>query len=388
MVKQKYTKTSRKKKITPKSRWNRLHILIMTLIFGFVGTAALLIANAQTGDVNSRGALLDQRVGFGRNVTGGNAGPTVHVTSPSDSGPGSLREALTSANPAWIVFDGDYTIKLDTAIRVTSNKTIDGRGRKVIITAPGKTGLILENVSNVIVENLIMTEFGTGVHTVTDTDDAISINASDGIWLDHLDLSRAGDKTIGVTGGTTNMTVSWNRFHDQEQNLQLGAQATGDKDVNQLVTVHHNFFDVGGYRKPVLSFGKAHAYNNYILAWTAYGSRSERYAQLYLENNIYEADVNKAATKFVPGDDGCNDKNTACDKTPGYIKAVGNIELNGAVIRQNEPQLVFSPSEHYPYFAQTADEALKNDLKNKSGWQPTAKILDCTKRPNRKACQK
>jgi pectate lyase len=361
---------------------------IVAFVFGIIGCIYLISSYALTVDVNSKSTLLSQRVGFGRNVTGGETGPVVHVTNADDSGPGSLRAAVSGNNPVWVVFDGDYTITLKSAIPIGSNKTIDGRGRKVTINGLGQTGFVINNVSNIIIENIIMSTFGTGLHSSSNTHDAISINASNNIWLDHLDLSKASDKLIGSTGGTTDMTISWTHFHDQEQNVQLGAQATGDKDVNQRVTLHHNYFDAGGYRKPVMSFGKVHAYNNYISKWTAYGSRAERTGQLYIESNIYEAADNKAATKFLPADDGCNDKGTLCDSRPGYIKSIGNLTLNAARIEQNQPELVFTPSEFYPYTADLANDSLKNEIISKVGWQSFSRQIDCSKRPNRKACLK
>jgi hypothetical protein len=43
-------------------------------------------------------------------------------------------------NPRWIVSDGDYNIELDTGLMLDNNKTIDGRGRGVLIQAPDDDG--------------------------------------------------------------------------------------------------------------------------------------------------------------------------------------------------------------------------------------------------------
>jgi hypothetical protein len=81
----------------------------------------------------SVGDLLGERAGFAADVTGGLNGEVYHVTSLSDSGPGSLRAALESSKKLWIVFDVNGTIWLESPIYVQSDKTVDGRGAQVII---------------------------------------------------------------------------------------------------------------------------------------------------------------------------------------------------------------------------------------------------------------
>ncbi|MGI9079249.1 MAG: pectate lyase family protein [Acidimicrobiales bacterium] len=318
-------------------------------------------------------SLLAGRVGFGRNTVGGDGGPVVHVTTAADDGAGSLRAAVAGTDPRWIVFDGDYTIQSSHGILVGSNKTIDGRGRRVTLTAPNQDGLVLNGSHNVIIENLIAHDFGDTTKTKSNNPfDAIRLDkASTDIWIDHSDLSRAGDKLIAVDGGTTNVTVSWNRFHDQEQVIQIGNQTNSGPDTNQTLTIHHNFFDATGYRNPVISHGRAHVFNNYLADWQTYGMRSERSAQLYSEDNIFEAGANRKATQVKPGGNGCNDKKTLCDSTPGALKSVGDLALNGADIETNQPDSVFDPHQDYPYKADTADETLKQAVAAQAGWLPS-----------------
>lgn len=331
---------------------------------GFVPGAA--------GQVAPNKALLATRVGFGAAVTGGSGGEVVHVTTVADDGPGSLRAATAGNDPRWIVFDGDYTISLTHGIAVGSNKTLDGRGRKVTLTGHGQYGLVLTNSQNVIVENMILRDFGDVARTmVNDPFDAIHVEHSSGVWIDHCDLSTAGDKLISIDAGTTSTTVSWNRFHDQEQVFQIGNQTTRVADATQTVTIHHNFFDRTGYRNPVISYGKVHDFNNYLLAWKTYGMRAERHGQLYSESNIFEAGDNLNATKVQPGGNGCNDKKTRCDDTPGLLRSVNDLSLNGAKIITSQPDEVFDPHAFYAYKADRADEALKSAITSQAGWRPS-----------------
>ena len=65
--------------------------------------------------------------GFGAVTQGGEGGKTIVVTNLSDSGPGSLREALAAQEPRTIEFAVEGVIELESRIRVTSGQvTIDG----------------------------------------------------------------------------------------------------------------------------------------------------------------------------------------------------------------------------------------------------------------------
>src|SRR5690606_6114515 len=93
--------------------------------------------------------------------------PTV-VTNTNDSGPGSLRDALSQGN-RWITFDKtafppnqERVITLTSGIQLPSNITIDGRGSQVRVT--GTSGFTL-NIgrydstcnapqSNIIIHNI------------------------------------------------------------------------------------------------------------------------------------------------------------------------------------------------------------------------------------------
>jgi pectate lyase len=303
--------------------------------------------------------VLASRVGFGGGVSGGAGGAVVHVSSDADSGPGSLRAALAGDTARWVVFDRDLTIRLSSGIAVGSNKTIDGRGHDVELTAPGQDGLDLVGVHNVIVESLTLHDFGDVTKTAdNDTPDAIHLDHAEGVWIDHDDLSMAGDKLIAVSNGSSGITVSWNHFHDQEQVFQVGNQATAAADAVQTVTVHHNFFDHTGYRNPVIAYGRAHVYDNYYLDWKTYAVRSQRAAQLYLQNNVFAAGDNRRASITTTGGDGCNDQKTHCDDRPGDLKAVGNLLLGNAKIKQNAPTAVVAPSSFYRYTAEAATTAL------------------------------
>src|SRR6185295_19377387 len=76
-------------------------------------------------DVNS---LMARREGFARGAKGGLNGDVYVVSTLSNSGPGSLREALKLGIPLWIVFKVSGEIAVESRLpKVPSHTTIDGR---------------------------------------------------------------------------------------------------------------------------------------------------------------------------------------------------------------------------------------------------------------------
>jgi pectate lyase len=313
-------------------------------------------------------ALLAQREGFGAKTSGGAGGRVRHVTSSANSGRGSLRTALRGSGPVWIRFDRNMKIHLRSGLVVGDNVTIDGRGHRVTLTGHGTDGLLLVHDRNVIIENLVLHNFGNTARTAeNDTPDAVHVDDAHRVWIDHCDLSMAGDKLISIDDGASKITVSWNRFHDQEQTFQIGDQATGRATRKTWVTIDHNYFDATGYRNPLVMYGKAHLYNNYVRNWGLFGARVQTVGQMYVENNVFRARHDVRATMVTANGNGCNDAHTRCDARSGYLRASGNLLRNGARLQINRPGKVFVPSHYYRYHADPATPALARRIREKAG---------------------
>jgi len=97
---------------------------------------------------------------------------TIRVTSENNTGPGSLSDAISTAEAAIeenirIVFDGDMTIKLDKSIPIKRSITIDGEKNQIEIQSPayyrifdiGFEGTI---TNPIILKNLTLTGGGGG----------------------------------------------------------------------------------------------------------------------------------------------------------------------------------------------------------------------------------
>jgi pectate lyase len=191
--------------------------------------------------------------------------------------------------------DGGATNKQQ--VKVASNKTIVGLGDNSGFTGGG---LFIDAARNVIVRNLkISGAFQT---------DAITIQASNNVWVDHCDLScdpdpalmKMCDGLVDVTHASDLVTVSWTYYHDHDASgLVGGSDNNGAEDMGHLtVTYHHNFFQ-NVFSGPRLRFGLVHLFNNYFLTIGDYAIGSTCGAQAYIERNVFEGVMNSPITTMV-----------------------------------------------------------------------------------------
>jgi pectate lyase len=252
-------------------------------------------------------SLLQQRQGYGAKATGGLGGRFVEVTSDKDAGPGTLRAALKHAKgPTWIRFASDMTIVLDSQLRVPSNITIDGRGRQVTLI---DDGLGIYRSRNVIVTHLTIDG------RLSRLTQAVNVaNGSQDVWVDHLDLSRFSDRLLNVKNGSTDVTVSWTKFHDSNKVMLLNNITSSnlfknyERDSIARVTLHHNYFLNTVQRNPRAQFGTFHLFNNLVENWDFYGMSFSLAARALVEGNMFSNVSRRNCTepKFFPTVEGIN----------------------------------------------------------------------------------
>jgi len=306
-------------------------VVLSVLVIVGAEISAVSPATAAPKKTATSSTLLTQRVGFGAAVTGGAAASPVKVTDcgddPATPRRGSLRALLAIPGARYVKWGTSCTTHLKAPLRVPSDTTLDGSEQAVTLTGLNGDygGLIVDHVSNVIIHNLTITAFGSpALRQFNDRPDGIAVFASSGVWIDHNTMSDIGDKQVSVEGGTTDVTVSWNRFVGDAYNaqyFQIGTQFDGaTTDAVQNVTAHHNFYDGPGYRAPSIAYGTLHQFNDVVERWVAYGVRCQRLAQCYLENDVFAATGEGGglvAVKYKPSGDGCNDSGSRCDSTWG-----------------------------------------------------------------------
>jgi pectate lyase len=239
--------------------------------------------------------------GFGATTPGGSGQPIYRVTNLNDSGPGSLRDAVSQGSRS-VVFDVAGTIVLSDEIVIRSAfLTIDG------FTAPSP-GITLDNYGLII--------RGTGGHDVIVRGIRIRNAAVDGIWItdaaynvviDHVSVHGSADGNLDITrAGTRDITVSWSIF----------AEPTGEENNSLLaseqsrVTLHHNIFVAADQRNPQVTYDDSSARkqdtnttldmrNNIIWGWGSYGTRIRYGARANVVNNYYDSDGGSGADALI-----------------------------------------------------------------------------------------
>lgn len=202
--------------------------MLLTITYIIVTTLAVI--------TRTIALAFDGAVGFGAIATGGNDGIVVHVTTLADSGKGSLREAVSGRNRN-IVFDISGYIKLESAIALSSDLTINGT------SAPGNgIGLMGAEVSasgqsNIIILNLRMRQ---GTLDLNRGQSAFNMGHASNVIMDHCSIEYGQWDSIDAVGAV-NITVS-NSIIALPIGQQFGAHVeTGPSTFyrNLWVSVHN-----------------------------------------------------------------------------------------------------------------------------------------------------
>ena len=276
--------------------------------------------------------------GFGSETPGGAGKPVFRVTTLNDSGPGSLRDALSS---------GDRCIVFDVAGDITLRKQVYTQGAFVTVDgfsapSPGITvrdyGIAVwgtRGAHDVILRGLRFRNPGqnscAGGRGCYD-----GIQIKEGAFrvvIDHVSSDRAADGAIDITGAngniTRDVTVQWSIFSGT-QNQSLVHRAT-------RISMHHNLFIGGQNRNPQADWDASLATtppdtvldfrNNLVWDFSAYGTLIRRNATANVVGNYYFAPVRKTGDRALVVD------------RQGRAHAAGNHSGNGADVdaRGTEP---------------------------------------------------
>ncbi|MFJ9835927.1 polysaccharide lyase family 1 protein [Streptomyces sp. NPDC101169] len=295
---------------------------------GAATAAVALAATAVLALPQAAGAADTAPVGFGAGTTGGGGATPVTVSTPD-----AFKAAVAGGSAKVVKVNG--LISLSGQIDIGSNTTVLGVGSSSGFTGGG---LRLKKVTNVVVRNLNLSK---AVKT-----DAITVQASTKVWIDHNTLSSDRDHgkdyydgLVDITHGSDYVTVSWNTFKDHYKGSLVGhSDSNASEDTGHLrVTYHHNWFDNVNSRIPSLRFGTGHFYDNYVVgAETAVHSRMG--AQMLVENNVFR-DTAVAVTTSRDSD------------VDGYANLRGN-DLGGAATEISRTGTFTSPP--YGYTAEPA----------------------------------
>ena len=278
------------------------------------------------------GAAESSPVGFGAGTTGGGSATATTVSTLS-----AFKSAVSGSTAKVVKVSG--LISLSGQVDIGSNTTVLGVGSSSGFTGGG---LRLKKVSNVVIRNLNLSK---AVKT-----DAITVQASTKVWIDHNSLSSDRDHgkdyydgLVDITHASDHVTVSWNTFKDHYKGSLVGhSDNNAGEDTGHLrVTYHHNWFNNVNSRIPSLRFGTGHFYNKYVVgAETAVHSRMG--AQMFVQNNVFR-DTQVAVTTNRDSDE------------DGYANLSGN-DLGGAATEISRVGTFTSPP--YSYSAEPASSVV------------------------------
>ncbi len=177
--------------------------------------------------------------GYGAVTQGALSSPTGYttyrVTSLANSGPGTLRDAVSQGS-RLVVFDVGGVIRLTSDLNIfASYLTIDGSTAPapgITIEQPGAVDTVIygrsggRTVHDVIIRHLRMDGLSPGV--ATGEGDLWGMDGEDGdvynVILDHITAVATKDGAFDIYGRVYNVTISWNFIKDSEAALHLSRE--------------------------------------------------------------------------------------------------------------------------------------------------------------------
>ncbi|MDB5524067.1 MAG: hypothetical protein JWM58_1830 [Rhizobium sp.] len=221
---------------------------------GFLQFAALLLTAFSCAPVavaNEREQLAFPGAdGYGKFSQGGRGGAIVMVNNLKDSGPGSLRSCVEAEGPRNCIFTVGGIIHLKNPIVIKkSNSYLSILGQ----TAPGGgilltvdqidtskdsyTPLIVKNAQDVIIRHIrVRPHVPNWVKNV----DALTVESSTRIYIDHISGSWATDENFNSHANTTELTVANSLFGEGLNKHSKCALLGSDPRIPQKITFWRN----------------------------------------------------------------------------------------------------------------------------------------------------
>lgn len=271
--------------------------------------AAVLQACAQQkvvqASADERPVAFPGAEGFGKYATGGRGGKIYKVTTLEDSGPGSLREAVTAKEPCMVVFAVSGTIHLKSKLIIRGNITIAGQ------SAPGDGICLVDYPVSISGDNIIIRYLrfrmgdryqDKGMVDGAGSDDAFGGTRCKQVIIDHCSMSWSTDEVCSIYGGDST-TLQWNiiseplnySYHFEKGDKDFENHGYGGIWGGAHLSAHHNLFAHCTSRNPRFNGVRLGAdrelvdfRNNVIYNWghnSTYGGENGEYN---IVNNYYK----------------------------------------------------------------------------------------------------
>ncbi|NKB69500.1 MAG: hypothetical protein GKR89_20715 [Candidatus Latescibacteria bacterium] len=204
-------------------------------------------------DLTQRQRAFPGAEGFGAHALGGRGGKVIYVDNLNDSGPGSLRAAVEDTVPRMVLFKVSGTIELESNLEITSPYiTIAGQ------SAPGD-GICLKNyllkvkrTHDVVIRFLRVRPGIAGGKP----DDAINVDHSRNVIVDHCSASWSTDEALNTWHGSQDITIQWCLVSEPLNNsIHRPGHGYSASIGGKRASYHHNLFANAAGRNPSVSAG-------------------------------------------------------------------------------------------------------------------------------------
>lgn len=200
-------------------------------------------------------------VGHGAGSKGGRNGRILQVTTLADAGPGSLRACIEESGPRTCVFRVSGIIRFEGMRPIVGNPFLTIAGQ----TAPGggitlahsggdngRTPLLIKNTHDVVVRHIRVRLDREGGNRAAE--DAVTIENSDNVILDHVSGSWARDENLNGYGDNDRITISNSIFAEGIPPHDKCALLASDPTDAQRLSFIRNLCAHNGDRNPDMNF--------------------------------------------------------------------------------------------------------------------------------------
>lgn len=171
-------------------------------------TLALALQVCIASNAQAEKSAFPGAFGYGANATGWRNGEVIYVSTLDDTGPGSLRDCVERDAPRICVFSVSGTIELDSELKIgpdvyIAGQTAPGQGIQLRLRDGFRSPVLIKNSNDVVIRFLKVRP--GAAERQTPSVDAITIENSKRVYIDHLSLMFATDELLNVhvSGGVS-----------------------------------------------------------------------------------------------------------------------------------------------------------------------------------------
>ena len=282
------------------AKWLKQMLILTTLFTGCYGGAAYAEESPDSVvQANSlRTPAFPGAEGGGKYTTGGRGGDVYEVTTLADSGPGSLRDAVSAANRT-VVFKVGGVIQLKSPLKILGdNLTVAGQ------TAPGDGITVIGYPTSFDGNNLILRYMRFRLGDMNETEaDSFGGRYKKDIIIDHSSFSWSVDEVLSPYGNE-NVTVQWSIIADAMHISRhvKGRHGYGGIWGGKNTSFHHNLIAHNSSRNPAFdsTAGNSHDFrNNVVYNWGFFASYGGKGAVTNIINNYYKPGPETEVVRFM-----------------------------------------------------------------------------------------